>query len=85
MKEGSSTEGGLGVSGSDEAFAEESIVAVPDEGGKTIGSVASGVSIGHSGRVSDSGSPAASVVCARRVVEDPLRGPVVVGAAAGVL
>ena len=32
----------------------------------------------------DAGSPAASVVCSRRVVEDPLRGPVGGGAAAGV-
>lgn len=55
-KEGNSTDGGLGVLGSDETVAEESIVVVSEESGMTLGSVLSGVLLGRLGDVSDDSS-----------------------------
>ena len=79
---------GLGVLGSDETVAEESIVAAPDEGGIAFSCAISDVSGGRPEGVLHDGSPVASVASLIRVgkvVEDPLRAPVVEGAAAGVL
>ena len=87
-KKGSSARGGLGVLGSDETVAEESIVEAPDEGGIALSCAISGVSVGRPEGVLDDGSPetsVASLIRAGKVVEDPLRAPVVEGAAVGVL
>ena len=87
-KEGSSAGGGLGVLGSDETVAEESIVAAPNEGGIALSCAMSGVSVGRPEGVLDDGSPVtsvASLIHAGKVVENPLCAPIVEGAAAGVL
>ena len=60
-KEGSSAGGGLGVLGSDETVAEESIIAAPDEGGIALSCAISAVSVGYPEGVLDDGSPLTSV------------------------